>query len=135
MLPTSDVAKIARARLEDAQVLLRGHRFDGAVYICGYAVELALKTRICRTLKWAEFPEKDSEFKSYHKIFKIHSLGDLLALSGVDAKIKKKYLAEWSLVDTWKPENRYRPAGSVTPADCQAMISAARVLLRFLCRN
>jgi HEPN domain-containing protein len=43
MISTSDLKAIARARLDDARVLLRGKRFDGAVYLSGYSVEVALK--------------------------------------------------------------------------------------------
>jgi hypothetical protein len=37
--------------LIDAEVLLNAKRFDGSVYLCGYAIELGLKKRICETLK------------------------------------------------------------------------------------
>ena len=33
----SDLSKIARARLRDAEVLYRSRRYDGAIYLCGYA--------------------------------------------------------------------------------------------------
>ena len=56
MLDRKDIKAIAKARLKDAQVLLRGNRFDGAIYLCGYAIELALKARICQTLKWGGYP-------------------------------------------------------------------------------
>ena len=55
MLDRKDIKAIAKARLKDAQVLLRGNRFDGAIYLCGYAIELALKARICQTLKWGGY--------------------------------------------------------------------------------
>jgi len=58
MISTRDLRAIARARLRDAQVLLTGKRFDGAFYLAGYAVELALKARVCRTLKWPDFPKE-----------------------------------------------------------------------------
>ncbi len=41
-----------------AQVLLRAKRFDGAFYLCGYSVELALKARICRSVVRDGNPEK-----------------------------------------------------------------------------
>ena len=50
-LKTAELRKIAKARLKDAEALLAAHRYDGAIYLCGYAVELALKARICQTLK------------------------------------------------------------------------------------
>ena len=51
MIQTNDIKDIARARLQDADILLTSGRYDGAIYLCGYAIELALKARICQTLK------------------------------------------------------------------------------------
>lgn len=65
MIPVVELDKIARARLEDAKGLLAAGRFDGATYLCGYAVEVALKARICRTLNWSEFPSTGVEFQAY----------------------------------------------------------------------
>ena len=83
MIATRDLRTIARARLRDAQVLLRAKRFDGAWYLCGYAVELALKARICRTLKWPGFPESAQDFKGLQSV-KTHDLDILLRFSGVE---------------------------------------------------
>jgi HEPN domain-containing protein len=90
MVPIADLRKIAKGRLVDADVLFQAGRYDGAIYLCGYAVEIALKARICRTLKWPGYP---SNFTGYLS-FKTHNLDILLHLSGVEAKIKSKYLAE-----------------------------------------
>lgn len=57
MLSVRELRAISIARLRDAEVLLKARRFDGAVYLCGDAVEIALKARICRTLDWVEFPQ------------------------------------------------------------------------------
>lgn len=62
MLDRSDLKKIAQARIEDGEVLLSSNRYDGAVYLCGYAVEIALKERICRTLGWPGYPSMRREF-------------------------------------------------------------------------
>jgi HEPN domain-containing protein len=56
VIRVDELDSIARARIEDAKALLAAGRFDGATYLCGYAVEVALKARICRALGWAEFP-------------------------------------------------------------------------------
>src|ERR1039457_2278627 len=76
MISTKDLRAIARTRLSDAEVLLAAKRFDGAFYICGYAVELALKARICRTLKWSGFPENEKDFKGFRSV-KTHDLAVL----------------------------------------------------------
>lgn len=41
-----DYPDAARKHLEDAAVLLSGHRFDGVAYLSGYVVECAMKTLI-----------------------------------------------------------------------------------------
>lgn len=131
MISRADLRSIARERLRDARVLLRQGRYDGAIYLGGYVVELALKERICRTLKWPEFPHAPKEFKEYQS-FKTHNLEVLLKLSGVEARIKVKHFAEWSAVVRWNPEDRYKPGGTTTLAAAQDLVDAAALLLRVL---
>jgi len=128
MIAIKDMKAISKARLRDALVLSTGKRYEGAIYLCGYALELALKARICRTLKWAGFPDTNMEFESY-KTFKTHDLDVLLHLSGIEAKIKTAFLAEWSAVAQWDPESRYNPIGSATQADAYLMLSSTKALL------
>ena len=128
MIPPIELRKIAGARLKDAEVLLRSGRHDGSVYLCGYSVEIALKARICRTLKWSGFPSTNKEFEGYQS-FKTHNLDVLLRLSGVEAKIKTKLVAEWSAVGTWEPEARYRTIGSATAQDAAEMMRSAKAIM------
>jgi hypothetical protein len=131
MIPAVDLKSIARARLDDAKVLLKGHRPDGAVYLCGYAVEMALKARLCRTLKWTGFPETGAEFQGLQSI-KTHNLEILLRLSGVEGRIKTRLMREWSLVLGWDPEKRYRTLGQFTEQQAKDMIAAVTKLVRVL---
>ncbi len=131
MIATSELLNIARARLRDAQVLLRANRFDGAYYLCGYSVELALKVRICKTLKWSGFPEAGQDFKGLQSL-KTHDLEVLLKLSGVENRIKRKYLAEWSVVLDWNPEKRYQSVGQSTQQQAKEMLTCSRRLLTAL---
>lgn len=128
MLDRTEMKAIAKARLKDAQVLLRGKRPEGSVYLCGYAVEVALKGRICDTLKWTGYPDTSAEFQKYTS-FRTHDLDVLLHLSGIEAKIKTKLLAEWSNVVSWRPESRYSPIGKVTSAAASAMVTSTKKLL------
>ena len=50
MATTTELRALARARLKEAQILFAAKRYDAATYLCGYAVEMALKARICKTL-------------------------------------------------------------------------------------
>lgn len=131
MITRSDLTKIARARLRDAEVLYRSRRYDGAIYLCGYAVEIALKARICKTLSWAGYPSTGGEFQHYQS-FRTHNLHVLLRLSGVEARIKTTLITEWSAVAAWDPEIRYKPTGSATRQAAALMIASARILLRAL---
>ena len=129
MVPVADLKKMAKGRLVDADVLFRAARYDGAIYLCGYAVEIALKARICRTLKWAGYP---SSFGRDYQSFRSRDLDVLLHLSGVESKIKSKFFAEWSVVATWKSDIRYRPIGSATAQDVTSMIESARRIVAAL---
>jgi hypothetical protein len=105
MLAASDVKRLASDRLRDAEALFAARRYDGAVYMCGYSVELALKARICKTLKWPGFPETDNEFKGLRS-FKVHDLDTLLRFTGRETVVKSVLFAEWSAVAEWSPEAR-----------------------------
>jgi hypothetical protein len=131
MISTGDLARIARARLADAKALRSKRRYDGAIYLCGYAVEVALKARICKTLKWPGLPETQKEFSAF-KTFHIHDLDVLLTFSGVEDRVKTAYLAEWSVVRTWGPESRYKIPGSATLADANNMLKAVQTLIKVL---
>jgi HEPN domain-containing protein len=127
MMKASELRQKARAQLTDAEVLLRSRRYDAAVYICGYAVEFALKARICRTLHWPEY----LTVKGFES-FKTHDLEVLLLLSGREGPVKSRAMPHWSTVKSWKPEMRYGPIGKVTRQDARDMISSTRALIGVL---
>jgi hypothetical protein len=131
LISIADLRAIALARLEDARVLLANDRTDGAGYVCGSAIELALKARISSTLDWDGFPEKRAEFENLAS-FKTHKLDVLLALSGQERRIKSDHLIEWTAVATWAPEVRYRVVGQIERVDVALMIASAETLLGVL---
>jgi HEPN domain-containing protein len=131
MISRKDLRSIARGRLRDAQVLLQARRFDGSFYLCGYAIELALKARISRTLGWPGFPESVHDFKGLQSV-KTHDLEVLLRFSGVEARVKAKHLADWSVVLGWNPETRYQAIGRSTAKQAADMVTCVRRLLEVL---
>jgi hypothetical protein len=118
---------LADARLEDAEALLAAGRYDASRYICGYAVELRLKARICRAHGWPEYPPE----APLAQALKTHNLATLLLLSTMHARILGGYAGDWSVVVTWNPERRY-DVTSVTAQDAQAMVDATRALMAIL---
>jgi hypothetical protein len=134
MIARGDMRRIAQARLQDARALRDRGRYDGAVYLCGYAIEIALKTRICQTLRWPGFPETSREFEGKQS-FRTHDLALLLNLCGIETLVRSRYAAEWSIVSKWVPELRYQVVGSTTRSDADDMLAAAGTLVRVLCRS
>jgi hypothetical protein len=112
-------------KLKDADVLLANKRYSSAVYLSGYALEIALKLKICKLFTFINgFPENKAEFTYYQnsvksqpllagaitqiREIKHHELGKLLFYSGAEYNIKLTLLREWNLVVNWTPEMRYR---------------------------
>lgn len=131
MLSTSDLMTIALERLTDAETLLNANRYNGAVYLYGYSIEIALKHRICITLNWPSFPSTSGEFRGYTSL-KTQDLDVLLSFTGIEATIKTSYLAAWSAIASWNPEARYYPSGVVNETDAMLIINSARTLIGVL---
>ena len=132
-LPTpQELKKLAKSRLQESEILFSNRKYDAAVYLCGYAIELALKARICKTLKWTEFP--DVSVKN-PQTFKTHHLITLLALSGIESKVKSICLTEWTIITQgikWEPELRYQKIGSFARIDAADMLNSVKTLLKIL---
>ena len=131
VIDKSELKKLAHARLKDSKILCSEERYGGAVYICGYVIELGLKLRICKTLKWVGYPSTNREFNDF-KSFKTHNLDVLLALSGIEKEVKKQYLTEWSSTAIWDPESRYNPIGTMSKREAELMLNSAEKLLKIL---
>ncbi len=132
MIAITDLNKTAREYLRAAKLLRTGRSYDVAIYLCGYAVEIALKARNCRTLHWTTgFPETTAEFKLKSNL-KTHDFEALLEFTGLQDRIKLRYFADWAIVNKWKPEQRYSPPGTKTLAEADDMIQATQNLLRIL---
>jgi len=125
MILLQDLKSISKARLKDANALFSKKRYQCAIYVSGYAVELALKWKICDFYGFPSFPENKSELTSCKKIqlsgdtstalslltiksIRNHELQRLLYLSGREVNIKRNFLDEWTLISQRNPENRYK---------------------------
>lgn len=130
MIDVRNLRAIARTRLKDAEHLLGARRYDAGVYLCGYVVELALKARVCKTLRWRAYPGTQSEFRGYQS-FRTHDLEILLRLCGREENVKNTLAAEWGDVTWWSPEVRYS-VGAATHDQLARMIESTRRLLKAL---
>lgn len=126
-LTADDLDALAAARLADAASLYLADRYEGARYVCGYAIELKLKARICRAHGWDTYPP----VPELSATLKTHNLTVLLLLSTLRAKILTDYKAFWGVVASWNPEVRY-DTDRVPAHDAHNMIEATRVLMAAL---
>ena len=136
MISTADLRSTAREYLRAAKLLRTRRSYDASVYLCGYAVELALKARICLTLKWTDgFPQTGKEFSSKANL-KTHDLEALLDYTGLQHRVRSPdpggFFTDWSVVTDWSPEERYNPRGTKTAAEADNMIASTQILLRVL---
>ena len=123
---------MAEARFRDARALREARRYDATVYLCGYAIELALKARICETLGWAEFPSAAPEFRKYQSL-RTHELDILLEFSGIKRRVNSEYPDAWKFVTKyWGTHWRYLPVGSANAEECSHMIDAVASLLEVI---
>ena len=124
MISRTELRRIARARLRDAEVLFGAGRYDGAIYVCGYAIELTLKARICRVM--STFVEKlkaiEGEIARERGRFALFALFEREELPG-----------RWDVVFSapWVGESRrsaidYLVGKSRTALDSEEFLSIAR---------
>ena len=130
MITSGELITIANERLSDAEALYIAGRYDAVAYLCGYAIEISLKHRICVTLNWTEFPKTSAEFKNY-TCLKTHDLDVLLSFCGIETQIKSTYFEDWSVFDEWTPESRYNQK-EITSVVAEYMINSAKKLIPIL---
>lgn len=148
-LTIKQLTELAESRLEEAEILFTHQKYDAAVYLGGYAIELAIKAKICQTLKWPEFPPSSPPAdckKLFDKIYtkdfvKTHNVVDLsnflFCLSGTTtqeidhAGLRNEWTKFSDRNSGWSEENRYRPIGSLSPSDARDWLEDIKKLLTF----
>jgi HEPN domain-containing protein len=135
-------------KLRDARVLMKNGRCSAAIYIAGYAIEIALKLKICQNLQFSKgFPETKQEINNYLAqnnknstqplIIHIsdvrnHDLSKLLYHSGVESIIRNNLWLEWTIVNQWDPEIRYKKIRT-TQKKAEIYLKAAGKIIRKIC--
>lgn len=123
MLSKPILKLLIKKYLVDANVLLANRRYSAAIYLSGYALELALKYGICRIMLFGKgFPETRIELDRYLldikkkllrraikdlRDIRHHKLSILLQHSGEQYNIERNFSFEWDIAKSWKPEVRY----------------------------
>jgi len=105
----AEFQELAEQRLAEAKALLDQGQWDGADDLAGYAVELALKACIIKTLLATDaFPDKEFSKNCYtHAVEKLVGLAELDGARKTAADADPDLLANWVLVRDWSEEKRY----------------------------
>lgn len=146
MISKKILRELVDQKLKDADILIANRRYASAIYIAGYALELALKLKVCKIFKFVQgFPENKAEFIFYQnsvksqpllagtitqiKDIRNHDLNKLLFYSGVEYQIRLNFLNEWNLVVGWDPEMRYK-LQKVLKKEAVSNIKAVKTLVQ-----
>jgi hypothetical protein len=100
-LNRGDFQELAEDHLRHAKALLDAELYSGAYYMCGYAIECALKACIARRTNQFDFPDK-----RFANSVWTHDLAECDALRG-----------KWQTVDYWSEDSRYEPRAQKAAAD------------------
>lgn len=118
-----DLQQMAEERVADAAALLDAERFQAAYYLCGYAIECALKACIARKTREFDFPDRKLVNDSH-----VHDLTKLLKVADIDGLLQEEerrnhdFATNWAIVKDWSEASRYN--ASIGPAKASVFFLA-----------
>lgn len=153
MKTEAEIVSLANNKLKVAEFLLQNGFLDDAYYIGGYAFELLLKAKICKTLVIPDFFDFDNsknrklpigkarriERESLYKPFKVHDYEQLLILSGLYSEFVNKiendltFSADWSVVSRWDESLRYSTGSN--HKDVETFIESIKNMMQWLTQH
>jgi hypothetical protein len=114
-------------RWRDAECLHAAARFQGAIYLCGYALECELKYCVCVARGVARMEEREAKRLG-------HELPELLDAAGRARLLSRNrdlFVAFQSINSSWSTEIRYS-GGRSSRKDSERFLRDSRVLLLWL---
>jgi hypothetical protein len=115
---------VARLRLEDAAVLLKEKRYNGAIYLAGYAIECQLKFAVCDRRGMVYLPS----------VLEVHDWDRLVDQAGLAAPLSKQRTIATlyaTLSEEWAPLLRYR-AANYDPHEAHVLYKQMCMVYEFL---
>lgn len=105
--------QLARMRLKEARVLMRGGNSEGAYHLTGLAVECAVKACIAKNTKRHDFPPNQSAIKDIytHDLAKLIGAAKLQPTLDADRRRNLAFNNKWDVVKDWNINSRYTVGG------------------------
>lgn len=137
----------SRRRYEDALALHNSDRWNGAIYLAGYAIECSLKSLICYSERKDNL--KETRFIEGRQRASLHNLSDLLEGAQLMSLLKGAGLRNKLILDrTGKLQNAYKTIAQLwqkdelrygdkvgNQEDSERFIAAVKVLHHFILRQ
>lgn len=132
----AEIKELSNSRIDEAKILFENDKYDGAFYLAGYSVELALKAKICEKIGIPNLfdvnnqeTNKIDNVSEIRKVFKTHNLYFLLIMCGLKNKYdndkasnRNLFEANSLLFNNWSENCRYKPCGHMRPLDVEKLI-------------
>lgn len=120
----SDLEVLTGIRLAEAKCLLQNGFYHGAYYLCGYAVECALKACIAKNIAEFQFPDKKLAMDSHvHDLTKLMQVASLQLSHRQLAAQDGQFDIFWTVMKDWSEQLRYET--TISRAMAEQLIEAA----------
>lgn len=126
----ADFQQLADTRLKEAKALLDLGMWDGAYYLAGYAVEVAVKACIIKAVLAtdAAFLFQDKKFAERcwtHEIEKLIELAGMIPARNAAAIADADFSKNWGIAKDWSEQTRYH---RITEEEARALYRAVSEL-------
>jgi len=114
-------------RLQDARCLQVAERFQGAIYLCGYALECQLKANVCTARRVESLEEREAKKLG-------HELARVLDAAGLRRELSENEdlrTAFYRIANRWSTGIRYSGGGS-NERECHRFLRDSEALLSWL---
>jgi hypothetical protein len=113
---TEEIMRLSKERLSEAKILFDNGKFDGAYYLSGYSIELALKAKICERFCIPNLFTSDE--KKLQAIVGINEVRKAVRT----ANNKSLSLGNSIFFQNWSEDIRYKPCGSIGKPECGELL-------------
>jgi HEPN domain-containing protein len=104
----TDLQRLARERIDEAELLFNALKYSGAYYLTGYAVEFALKACIAKMTNQHDFYDKAIAKDCFtHRPEVLVKLAGLRPQLDVDTAADLDFQANWAVACAWTEASRY----------------------------